>query len=309
MTAAQHGLGRGLDALFAARHEHGGAKENAPPQHLLIRNIEPNPLQPRKRFEEESLQELAQSIRQQGVLQPILVRPHPREPGTFQIVAGERRCRAAGLADLDTIPAIIQDLSDSQSLIIGLVENLQREDLNPMEEAEALEALQQELHLSQEALAQKIGRSRPSITNCLRLLHLEDGIREAVRDETLTAGAARSLLGITDSKTRYVFFEYIQQHRLPVRKIEAAVGYWKTHGRLPESIAKPTGRPPEPPSPFFEQLKSSLAAKLKPQANCRVSISGTNHKGRITLSYRTEKELHGILEHFGISPGNVSRET
>lgn len=309
MTAAQHGLGRGLDALFAARQDPGGTKEHAPPQHLLIRSIEPNPQQPRKRFDEESLQELAQSIRQQGVLQPILVRPHPRETGTYQIVAGERRWRAAALADLETIPALIQDITDSQSLIIGLVENLQREDLNPMEEAEALEALQQELGLSQEALAHKIGRSRPSITNCLRLLHLEDEIREAVRNESISAGAARSLLGITDPETRLFFFAYIQEHRLSVRRIEAAVSHWKTHARLPEGITKPAGRASQTASPFFEQLKTNLAAQLKPRTNCRVSISGTHHQGRITLSYRSEKELYGILEHFGISPGNVSRET
>lgn len=308
MTATQRGLGRGLDALFAARNESGESKDLTPPQHLLIRSIEPNPQQPRKRFDAESLQELAQSIRQQGVLQPILVRPDPRDTGMYQIVAGERRWRAAALAELSTIPALIQDLTDTQSLIIGLVENLQREDLNPMEEAEALEVLQQELGLSQEALANKIGRSRPSIANCLRLLHLEDTIREAVRNETLSAGAARSLLSITDPETRLVFFEYIQKHHPSVRRIEAAVGYWKTHGQLPENISNPTSRTDQPP-PFFEQLKTSLAAQLKPRTNCRVSISGTHHKGRITLSYRSEQDFYGILEHFGISPDYVSRET
>lgn len=309
MTTAQRGLGRGLDALFATRREQGVSNEATPPRNISLRHIVPNPLQPRKRFEEESLQELAQSIRQQGVLQPILVRPDPSEAGIYQIIAGERRWRAANLADFETIPAIIQDISDSQSLIIGLMENLQREDLNPMEEAEALEALQQELSLSQEALSQKIGRSRPSISNCLRLLQLDESIREAIRTDTLSAGAARSLLGITDTETRRFFFEYILKHKTSVRQIESAVGFWKKHGKLPAYIIKSRQRPTEPEPPFFEHLKQRLASKLKQQASCRVSISGTSQKGRITLSYRSENELNGILEHFGITPGNVSRET
>ena len=310
MTGPQRGLGRGLEALFSSGQDHQATQAAQPPQQIAIQQIEPNPLQPRKRFEQGRLQELAESIRQQGVLQPILVRPHPNSAESYQIIAGERRWRAASLAQLSAVPAIIQDITDTQSLIIGLVENLQREDLNPMEEAEALESLQQELQLSQEALAQKIGRSRPSITNSLRLLHLDPPIREAVHNESLSAGAARTLLGITHAETRLRLFEHSLGNDLSVRKMESIVTYWKKHDRLPDHVRGPQSAPSVPNEPsVFGQIKQRLVRQLTDHSNCRVSMSGTPDKGRITVSYRSASELRGFLERLGISADNVSRET
>ncbi|MCF8037732.1 MAG: ParB/RepB/Spo0J family partition protein [Desulfohalobiaceae bacterium] len=310
MSTVNRGLGRGLDVLFSSENEPQAPDSNAAKQ-IAIDLIEPNPLQPRKRISEQSLQELSLSISQQGVLQPILLRPNPDESRKYQIVAGERRWRAASLAGLSTIPAIIKNMTDSDALIVGLVENLQREDLNPMEESEAIEHLQTELKLSQEALSQKIGKSRPSIANSLRLLQLDPLIKEAVRNDAISAGAARSLLGISDLDARQLFFEYIIKNKTSVRQIEAGVNHWKKHGRLPAHILKDQDRSSQKESnlPLFEGLKKSFVTQVRKRLDCPVKISGDQEQGRITLSYRTEHELRNILEHFGVGHPHVSRET
>ncbi|MCF8104261.1 MAG: ParB/RepB/Spo0J family partition protein [Desulfohalobiaceae bacterium] len=309
MSTVNRGLGRGLDALFSSANEQAPPEGNAA-ENIPIDRIEPNPSQPRKRISEQSLRELSDSISHQGVLQPILLRPNPGETGKFQIVAGERRWRASCLAGLETVPAIVKEMTDSDALIVGLVENLQREDLNPMEESEAIEHLQVELKISQEALAQKIGKSRPAIANSLRLLQLDPATKEAVRNDSLSAGAARTLLGISDPDMRQRFFEYVVRNKTSVRQIEAGVGHWKKHGRLPAHIWKEQSASGRAESgTLFEGIKKACATRIRERVNCPVKISGDTEKGRITLSYRSENELQNILEHFGVAQAIVSRET
>lgn len=310
MSRVNRGLGRGLDILFSSGSEQPPPEQNQA-RPIPIKQINPNPLQPRKHFSDQSLQELAQSIRQQGVLQPILLRPDPTVPEMYQIVAGERRWRAANQAGQETILSMVQEMTDSESILVGLVENLQREDLNPIEEAEALGHIQQELNLSQEALAQKTGKSRPSLANSLRLLQLDANIIEAVRSQGLSAGAARTLLAITDQESRQVLFAYIMANNTPVRQVESAVNHWKAHGRLPGYLWSKTGSPQgkKTPEPLFETLKQSFVSQVRNRLDCPVKISGNLKQGRITLSYRTETELQKIFEHFGLSSTDVSRET
>ena len=196
-------LGRGLAALFGdsgpiAPDPAGEAESRRQPRAVPLEHLHPNPNQPRRRFEEETLEQLTRSIRENGLLQPILVRPHPKHAGEFEIVAGERRWRAAQRAQLHEAPVTIRDLSDVKSLEIALLENIQREDLNPVEEAEGFHRLMEEFDYTQENLAQALGKSRSHIANTLRLLNLKGVARELLIEGKLTAGHARALLVAED---------------------------------------------------------------------------------------------------------------
>ena len=217
-------LGRGLSALL-------GDMKVAPPgaplpagatasglRQIPLDLLDPNPFQPRMAFDQEALEELAASIRLRGVLQPILARAHPSKPDRFYIVAGERRWRAAGLAGLHEVPAIVRDLTDAEAGIAALIENLQREDLNPIEEAEGYSRLLDELELTQERLAEAVGKSRTHITNILRLLNLPPAVQTEVRKGTLTAGHARALLAHPDPET---LAATVSKGGLTVRQTEA----------------------------------------------------------------------------------------
>jgi ParB family chromosome partitioning protein len=264
--------------------------------------IEPNPEQPRKHFSQEALDELAQSIQSQGLLQPLLVRPLPDNPDRYQIIAGERRWKAARQAKLTEVPALVRDISDSEALIIGLIENLQREDLNALEEAEALKQLQQELKISQDELSDRIGRSRSSIANSLRLLQLEPEIHAALRDKRISAGQARTLLGFTDSKTRLLVFEQVLTHSLTVREIEQALDTWKKRGVLPRSLtaAKDSGAR-KMTDPEFVKAKKRIQQTMADKLQAKVRINGEAGQGRISLQYSSKDELQRILAYFGIS--------
>ena len=201
MTTMKKGLGRGLDALFESYKDEAGISENETEgvQEIRINDIDPNPDQPRKYFKEEGIQELAESIRNHGVVQPILVK---QMGNRYIIIAGERRWRAAREAKMTSIPAIRMDLSEEQIIEIGLIENIQREDLNPIEEAQGIKKLVDKLNLTQEEAAERLGRSRSAVANALRLLNLSGQIQKYLSENRLTAGHARALLSIEDKRLR-----------------------------------------------------------------------------------------------------------
>ncbi len=305
MAAQSKGLGKGLDALFqSSTPKHPSDRQQGETYSLLpVDSIEPNPGQPRKDFSQAALQELAQSIQSQGLLQPLLVRPMPGSLERYQIIAGERRWKASRMAKLTEVPALVRDISDSEALIIGLIENLQREDLNALEEAEALKQLQEELQTSQEELADRIGRSRSSIANSLRLLQLGPDIHTALREKRISAGQARTLLGFTDPRIRSEVFDQVLAQNLTVRQIEQALTYWKEHGELPQGLrsAKRSRSTSTSADPEFVRARKELQKSLTDKVQAKVRISGEMGKGRISLQYTSKDELNRILSFFGIS--------
>ncbi len=300
MTAATRGLGKGLDALLKGYGPTQGQQPEI--QHLPLDVITPNSEQPRQEFNSASLQELAQSIKSQGVLQPILVRKSKIQPGTFEIVAGERRWRASRIAGLAAIPALIREISDHDALVVALVENLQREDLNPIEEAEALSRLKSQLDVQQDELARRVGKSRPAVANTLRLLQLEEDIREQIRSGALSAAHGRTLLGVGDPAVRHQVFSHVMKKGLSVRELESIVSTWKGSGRLPRAMGQ---RPERTKNDFAASLQRSLSSSL----GSRIKVSGTEAKGRITLSYASQQELQKILKLLDAPKSHVSHET
>ncbi|MDR2657362.1 MAG: ParB/RepB/Spo0J family partition protein [Oscillospiraceae bacterium] len=266
------GLGRGLDALMS---------ENASPNvsqihEIPLTEIDPNREQPRKSFDPVTLRQLADSIEQSGILQPIIVCPMQ---GRYRIVAGERRWRAARLAGLASIPAIIREADAIGRMELALIENLQREDLNPVEEAAAIRALMDECGLTQESVSQRLGRSRPSIANLLRILALPRQIQEWVAQGALTAGHARTLAGVEDAA---------RQIDLAQRAIDEG---WSVRA-LEQETARKEAPPPRPAAvktqpPEFERLTSNAREAF----GMRVAISGTLKRGRIVLRYDNPEEL------------------
>lgn len=219
MAPKNRGLGRGLDALLFDNSLDG--EESASVSSLSIGEIEPNRDQPRQTFDEEALNELASSIAEHGVLQPLIVRPMP--DGGYQLVAGERRWRAARIAGLTEVPVIVKTLTDSEVSVIALIENLQRENLNPMEEAEGIQKLIDEFDFTQEQAAQKLGKSRSALTNTLRLMSLPEKVRDLVSDDFLSQGHARALLGINDKSKICDAADTVISKHLSVRETEKLV--------------------------------------------------------------------------------------
>ncbi len=306
------GLGRGLDALLPGGvvQQPAGASEQAGDSRTLmldVDRIEPNPSQPRRRMENKALAELASSIRTEGIIQPLLVRS-AKTPGRYEIIAGERRWRAAKMAGLREVPAYVREMNDQDVMVAALVENLQREDLNPAEEARALQELKERLALTQEELAQRLGKSRSMVANSLRLLQLPAQALESLQEGAITAGHARCLLALApDEDAMADFLAHVLSDRLSVRDCEDAVARWKKQGTLPWSEGRTdAGKAParRRKSPEFKQLEKSLASLLK----VRTSLSGTPEKGRISLSYASEDELVRLLGLLGLkdAPGTAA---
>lgn len=268
----KRGLGRGLGALLSP-----GIGEGDDLQKLPINAIAPNPHQPRKYFESDSLRELAASITQSGVLQPIVVR---RLGEGYQLVIGERRWRAAKLAGLDTIPAVVRDATDAECLELALIENLLREDLNPMEEAEAYQRLLAEFQWTQEDLARRVGKDRTSIANCLRLLKLPEIIQNDLRAGRLSMGHARALLSLTSPGDQLKLREEILAHSWSVRTTEEGVQRRRIQRGAPRRSAELIA--------LEETLREALAT--------RVRIVGNDRKGRIELGYASREELERLVE-------------
>jgi len=280
-------LGRGMAALLA------NAPVPAPTLSqgrallaLPIEAIERSPHQPRKRFDEAGLAELAASIAAHGLVEPILVR---REGARYRIVAGERRWRAAQRAGLTEIPAVLREATDSEAFELALVENIQREDLNPIEEAEAFAALLEEHGLTQEKLAERVGKERSTIANALRLLRLPEDVRDAVRDGRIEMGHARALLGLEAADAIRRAFARVLREELSVRATEALVR---------ELSGKKSNRPKsqDNDSPSLRALVSRLQRRLG--CRCRV-IAKTAESGRLEMDYTSLEELEGILAKIG----------
>ena len=234
MAAKKGGLGRGLDALFADNSIEEIASTSA--VKLKIMDIEPNRDQPRKIFDEDALAELADSIAKHGVIQPLLVRPMP--DGSYQLVAGERRWRASRMAGLTEVPVVIKELSDDEAMALALIENLQREDLNAIEEAQGIKALMDTLSLTQDEAAERVGKSRPAVANALRLLKLPDSVIALVSDGKLSPGHARALLGFKDEQDIIETEDLIIEKGLTVRDVEKLV---KKRNKEPKA-EKPAAR-------------------------------------------------------------------
>ena len=234
MAAKKGGLGRGLDALFTDNSSEEIASTSA--VKLKIMDIEPNRDQPRKIFDEDALAELADSIAKHGVIQPLLVRPMP--DGSYQLVAGERRWRASRMAGLTEVPVVIKELSDDEAMALALIENLQREDLNAIEEAQGIKALMDTLSLTQDEAAERVGKSRPAVANALRLLKLPDSVIALVSDGKLSPGHARALLGFKDEQDIIETADLIIEKGLTVRDVEKLV---KKRNKEPKA-EKPAAR-------------------------------------------------------------------
>ena len=296
MNIPERGLGRGLSSLLSSASE----SVNEEPRKLALSQLVPGKHQPRKRFEGNALAELAVSIKNQGVIQPLLVRLLPGMPQRYEIVAGERRWRAARMAGLTEVPVIVTEYTDKEAMTVALVENLQREDLNPMEEAEALQALREAHGLSQEALAEQLGKSRSAVANALRLLQLSAPMRDGLAKGDISAGHARALLSVADLTLREQLYAAILAHRLSVREAEAAADTCKRSGKLPEKLSPketPVARHSRAPKP---QTLKDLQTLLRQNSGTKATISGTEQQGRIQIPYASPEELARILSLLGL---------
>ena len=274
----KRGLGRGLGALLSASPAEGETLREIP-----IEEIGPNPNQPRKSFNINGLQDLSASMRQSGVLQPVVVR---RVGRGYQLIVGERRLRAAKLAGLERVPAVIREATDAESLELALVENLLREDLNPMEEAEAYQRLLAEFGWTQEELAGRVGKDRSSIANCLRLLKLPAVIQDDLRAGRLTMGHARALLSLTSAADQLKLREEILAHSWSVRTTEEGVQRSHVPRRAARRSAELTA--------LEDQLRERLAT--------RVRLVGSERRGRIEIVYASRDELERLVEQISGSP-------
>src|SRR6267143_565095 len=280
---SKRGLGRGLGALLSSEPAEAESLIEVP-----IDQIEVNPNQPRKVFDFTALDELAASIRSSGVIQPIIVR---RLAGSYQLIAGERRWRAARQAGLERIPAIVRDATDAQSIELALVENLLREDLNPIEAAQAYQKLLAEFGWTQEELAQRIGKDRTSIANCLRLLRLPEEIQADLRSGRLTMGHARALLALPTVSEQLKLRDEILAHDWAVRTTEDSI-------RATEAVGVARGLLPRKGRRRSAEL-AALEEALQRGLMTRVRIIGNERRGKIEVTYATPVELERLAEMFG----------
>ena len=283
--ASERGLGRGLGALLgdaALQTQEGGSVL------LPIAQVEPGLKQPRKRFDEETLADLAESIRLHGILQPLTVRR--LASGYYQIIAGERRWRAAKQAGLSEVPAIIVEADDRKVMELGLIENLQREDLNPMEEAMGYQALIEEYGLTQEEAARRVGKSRPAVANALRLMALPDAIRALVEEGKLSAGHARALLSVPDSTSQKKLAQKVVAEGLSVRQTEALA---KRLAREREALEEHGGEKPVDPMKLY---RDAAAKELSTRWGRKVSITMGPKKGKLEFEFYNDEDLTELLD-------------
>ena len=272
--ATKHGLARGLDALLPETDLPAGVTE------IAVSQLDPNPDQPRRTFDTQALEALAESIRQAGVLQPLLV---VENGARYRIVAGERRYRAARMAGLQSVPCVVRDMTEQERMEAALIENLQREDLNPIEEAAGIRALMEECGYTQELAAKRVGRSRPAVANLLRLLQLPESIRELVKAGELSAGHARVLAGLADESRQLALAERAVREGMSVRELE----------RL---AAQPGEKPAQPePKPLPSEL-NDMQERLQNVLGVRTALHGNLKKGKIILQYDSAEELEAIYE-------------
>ena len=286
---AARGLGKGLDALIPAGDKKITKEENTKGAETIVKitKVEPNRSQPRKNFDEDALQELADSIKQFGLLQPILV----QDKGEYyEIIAGERRWRAAKLAGLKEVPVIIRNYSSQEIVEISLIEKIQREDLNPIEEAQAYKRLLTEFNLKQDEVAERVSKSRTAVTNSMRLLKLCDGVQQMIIDDMLSTGHARALIPIEDPELQLQLAQRIFDEKLSVREVE----------KLVKSILKPAEEKPKkeeiPQSLMY--IYQNIENKLKDKLSRKVAISpkGKNGSGKIEIEFYSNDDLEKLIE-------------
>ena len=278
------GLGKGLDSLFADLSDDTGSE--ASNSTLPLREIEPDPEQPRKRFDDDALNQLADSITENGLLQPIAVRPKKVGPG-YIIIAGERRWRAARLAGLDEVPVIIKDVTDEQAAALALIENLQREDLDPIEVAEGCRQLIDKYGLTQESAAKKLGKSRSALANSLRLLNLPETVLELLKSGFINTGHAKVVLGLPTPELQAEAAQIIADNQLNVRQAET----------LCKKMAKPAKEPrePEPRGTLPVEVEESLKQVLGSEVN----VAYHGGKGKLTVHFYSDEQLRAFANLLG----------
>lgn len=289
MAVNKRGLGKGLDTMIPPVKNEKKSEKGDPakgPETLVnITKVEPNREQPRKNFDEDALLELSESIKQYGLLQPILVQDRK---DYYEIIAGERRWRAAKLAGLKQVPVIIKNLTDQEIVEISLIENIQRENLNPIEEAQAYKRLLNEFHLKQDEVAERVSKSRTAVTNSMRLLKLSDDVQRMVIDEMITTGHARALLGVEDPAEQYNLAQRIFDEKLSVREVE--------------KIVKNMGKPAKPKKEkvvdkSMQVIYDDISEKLKTQLGTKVNIvPKEDGSGKIEIEFYSHDELDRILD-------------
>ena len=308
MAGKKSGLGRGLDALFPEKTVQSKPKTvktvkeekkvavdtkkssqqetSNGERRMKISMIEPNREQPRKKFDEDALQELSESIKQYGILQPLLVSD---KKDYYEIVAGERRWRAAKMAGLKEVPVVVKEFSTQEIVEISLIENIQREDLNPVEEAMAYKRLIDEFHLKQDEIAERVSKSRTAVTNSMRLLKLDSRVQQMMVDEMISAGHARAILAISDPEQQYNAAMKVFDEKLSVRETE----------KLVKSILTPTKKKPVVSNPAEDAIYESLEEKMKGITGTRVFIHRKkNNKGKIEIEYYSRDDLDRIIDLF-----------
>jgi ParB family chromosome partitioning protein len=268
------GLGKGLGALLGTDEP-----ENKGVIEVRINEIEPNTDQPRKTFDDEKLAALAESIKQHGIVQPLIVQ---QDGNMYRIVAGERRWRAARLAGIDTVPVIVRDLSDRQVMEVALIENLQREDLNPVEEAEAYEKLISEFGMTQEEVASIVGKSRPAVTNAIRLLSLSDDIKTRLISGEISSGHARALLAIDDAKLQLKAMQEIIEKEMSVRETEKLIKQF---------TAQKKQKAPKRPDADYQAIEE----RFREIFGTKVKIMNNKKNGKILIEYYSQDELDRII--------------
>lgn len=273
------GLGKGLQAFFP---DQLNDKEDKVEQ-VSIKDLRSNPYQPRKSFSEEAIAELADSISEHGILQPIMARKSIKG---YEIVVGERRFRAAQKAGLKKVPVVVRDFDEQKMMELALIENIQREDLNPIEEAIAYEKLMEHLSLTQEQLAKRVGKSRPHIANHLRLLQLPAVVQQFISDGKLSMGHGRALLGLKDKQKLSTLLEKVLQEKLSVREVEALVN------QINEHVPRETKRKKVHLSPFLKARQDALRTRL----GTSVAIKPGKRKGKIEIDYFSEEDLERIVQ-------------
>lgn len=291
--AKKRGLGRGLDALLggaqaAAGEATGGSPVSGAPALIELDLIQRGRFQPRRHFDEDSLRELADSIAAQGVVQPIVVRPTTGKE--YELIAGERRWRAAQLAGLGDIPAVIRHVDDQSAMAMGLIENIQRDDLNPLEEAEALHRLLEEFDLTHQQIAQAVGKSRTTVTNLMRLLELNPDVKALVDERRLEMGHARALMALLGDEQSQAAALVVKKG-MSVRETEALVRKLK---QAASETSKPEAVSVIEDDPDVRRMLQGLTEKLGAQVQLKQSAGG---KGKLTISYNSLDELEGIMAH------------
>lgn len=292
MTAKKKtGLGRGLNTLIPSAPVKETETEKILKKDEQIKSevmvpilkVEPNPDQPRRQFDEDALQELADSIKQYGILQPLIVKKHDK---FYEIIAGERRWRAAKLAGLKEVPVLIRDYTENEIVEIALIENIQREDLNPIEEALAYKRLMEEFSLKQDQVAAKVSKSRAAITNSLRLLKLDPRVQNLLSEEMISTGHARALLAIIDPDQQYEIAMKVFDEKLSVREIE----------KLVKQLARKKKESPKEDNKVHEFLFANMEESLKQALGSKVNIKNKNNKGKIEIEYYSKEELDRLVD-------------